>query len=56
VENVASEPQSRMPSAADLEKALAAGIDLPATKADMLRHAKENRNRVEPALEIIELL
>jgi hypothetical protein len=46
---------TRAVSAASVAKILA-GIDLPANKAKILRHARENRQRVEPADEVIEVL
>jgi hypothetical protein len=46
---------TRAVSAASVAKILA-GIDLPANKAKILRHARENRQRVESADEVIEVL
>lgn len=46
---------TRAVSAASVARILA-GIDLPASKAEIVRHAKANRDRVVPADEIIRLL
>jgi hypothetical protein len=46
---------SRVVSAASVARMLA-GIDLPATKQEIVRQARKNRDRVEPAEEIIGVL